>query len=149
MGELREQVGNTNDAVKLMIGICDFSYGPYVLGAALTWKMNLNVLASATGCGAIDQHRITNPAGPESRYHRFVNQHNCVSLIHKLFPDFLCGLRRQAERCIHYSPSFGQILRVAVRRRLMLLPPFFCHTSKRLDSSSHRPHGRMRRVRLA
>ena len=79
MGELREQVGNTNDAVKLMIGICDFSYGRYVLGVALTWKMNLNVLASATGCGAIDQHRITNSAGPESRYNRFVNQHNCVS----------------------------------------------------------------------
>ena len=65
--KLRERVGNSNDAEKLMIGICDFSYGRYVLGVALTWKMNLNVLASATGCGAIDRHMITNPAGSESR----------------------------------------------------------------------------------
>jgi hypothetical protein len=29
-----------------MIGIYDFSYGPYALGDALTWTMNVNVRAA-------------------------------------------------------------------------------------------------------
>src|SRR5437763_471474 len=35
-----------SDAGKPMIGIYDFSYGPYALGDALTWTMNLNVGAA-------------------------------------------------------------------------------------------------------
>ena len=39
--------GTSNDTGKPMIGIYDFSYGPYALGDALTWTMNLNVLAAS------------------------------------------------------------------------------------------------------
>src|ERR1019366_2792313 len=43
-----------------MIGIYDFSYGPFALGDALTWTMNLNVGAAAAGCDAIDEYLVIN-----------------------------------------------------------------------------------------
>ena len=43
MSDSRPQ-GLMNGAGKVMVGIYDFSYGPYALGDALTWQMNLGVL---------------------------------------------------------------------------------------------------------
>ena len=44
MSDTRGRTGG--DARKPMIGIYDFSYGPYALGDALTWTMNLNIGAA-------------------------------------------------------------------------------------------------------
>ncbi len=47
-----------------MIGIYDFSYGPYALGDALTWTMNVNVRAAEAGADAVDEYLVMDPAGP-------------------------------------------------------------------------------------
>ena len=114
-----------SNARKPMIGIYDFSYGPYALGDALTWTMNLNVGAAAAGCDAIDQYLVIDPSRPGSRYQPFVNPHNYVSIIDNLFPAFLCSPMLRSLKLIRHRPTFNLfLLREVVRRRPMwpLLP---------------------------
>ena len=73
--------GTSSDAGKPLIGIYDLSYGPYALGDALTWTMNLNVLASGAGCGAIDQYLVIDPMRPVSRCQPVVSQPNYITII--------------------------------------------------------------------
>jgi ADP-heptose:LPS heptosyltransferase len=121
-----------------MIGIYDFSYGPYALGDALTWTMNLNVGAAAEGCDAIDQYLVIDPLRPGSRYQPFVNQHNYVSIIDSLFPAFLCSPMLRSLKLIRDHPTFNLFLLREVVRRRPMWPPFYSHLNKRLDFVSHR-----------
>ncbi|HKQ26535.1 MAG TPA: hypothetical protein VJT81_18970 [Burkholderiales bacterium] len=121
-----------------MIGIYDFSYGPYALGDALTWTMNLNVLAKEAGCDAIDQYLVINPMKPGSRHQPFVTQHNYVGIIDGLFPAFLCSPMLRSMKLILHTPTFCLFLLREVARRRRIWPSFFGHLNKRLDFISHR-----------
>lgn len=133
-----------------MVGIYDFSYSPYALGDALTWTMNLNVLAAESGCDAIDEYLVINPMRPGSRYQRFVNQHNYISIIDNLFPAFLCSPLLRSLRLIRHPPAFSLFLLREVLRRRPMWPSFFGHLTRRLNFISHRrinkyfrEHGRL------
>jgi hypothetical protein len=126
------------DAGKPMIGIYDFSYGPYALGDALTWTMNLNVGAAAAGCDAIDQYLVIDASRPGNRYQPFVNQHNYVSIIDNLFPAFLCSPMLRSLKLIRDQPTFNLFLLREVVRRRPMWPPFHSHLNKKLDFISHR-----------
>jgi hypothetical protein len=121
-----------------MIGIYDFSYGPYALGDALTWTMNLNVGAAEAGAEAIDEYLVMDPHRPSSRYQPFINSHNYVTVIDDLFPAFLCSPKLRSLKLIRHAPAFNLfLLREAVRRRPMW-PSFFSHLHRKLDFTSHR-----------
>jgi hypothetical protein len=133
-----------------MIGIYDFSYSPYALGDALTWTMNLNVIASAKGCDAIDQYLVINPTRLANRYQSFVNAHNYISLIDNLFPAFLCSPMLRSLKLIRHAPVLSSFLLREVVHRRPMWPPFLSHLNKRLDFISHRrfnahyrKHGRL------
>lgn len=126
------------DAGKPMIGIYDFSYAPYALGDALTWTMNLNVLASAAGCDAIDQYLVIDPIWPGSRYQPFVNPHNYVTIIDNMFPAFLCSPLLRSLKIIRHPPSFNLFLLREVVRGRPMWPSFFSHLRRKLDFISHR-----------
>jgi hypothetical protein len=138
MNDNADPRGAGGDPEKPMIGIYDFSYGPYALGDALTWTMNLNVLASAAGCGAIDQYLVIDPLRPGSRYQPFVNQHNYVSIIDSLFPAFLCSPLLRSLKIIRHPPGFNLFLLREVLRRRPMWPSFFSHLRRKLDFISHR-----------
>ena len=121
-----------------MIGIYDFSYGPYALGDALTWAMNLNVGAADAGCDAIDQYLVINPSRPGNRYQPFVTQHNYVSIIDNLFPAFLCSPMLRSLKLIRDHPTFNLFLLREVVRRRPMWPPFHSHLNRKLDFISHR-----------
>ena len=126
-----------NDAAKPIVGVYDFSYSPYALGDALTWTMNLNVMAAQAGCDAIDEYLVINPRRPGSRYQPFVNQHNYASVIDNLFPAFLCSPLLRSLKLIRYGPSFGLFLLREVVRRRPMWPSFFSQLNRRLDFISH------------
>lgn len=126
------------DPGKPMIGIYDFSYGPYALGDALTWTMNLNVGAAAAGCDAIDQYLVIDPSRPGNRYQPFVTPHNYVSIIDSLFPAFLCSPMLRSLKLIRHQPTFNLFLLREVVRRRPMWPPFRSHLNKKLDFISHR-----------
>jgi hypothetical protein len=131
--------GRTNgDAGKPMIGIYDFSYGPYALGDALTWTMNLNVGAAARGCEAIDQYLVINPKRPGNQLQPFVNQQNYVSIIDNLFPAFLCSPMLRSLKLIRHPPTINLFLLRQVMRRRPMWPSFFSHLNRQLDYISHR-----------
>src|SRR5438132_5902557 len=112
--------GEIRGNAKPMIGVYDFSYGPYALGDALTWTMNLNVMAAEAGCDAIDQYLVIEPDRPGGRLQRFVNQHNYVTIIDNLFPAFLCSPILRSLKLVRHGPSFDLfLLRGAARRRPM------------------------------
>jgi len=123
---------------KPMIGVYDFSYGPYALGDALTWTMNLNVGAASAGCDAIDEYLVINPSTPGSRRQPFVNPHNYVSIIDNLFPAFLCSPMLRSLKLIRHSPTFDLFLLREVMRRRPMWPSFFSHLNRKLDFTSHR-----------
>jgi hypothetical protein len=121
-----------------MIGIYDFSYGPYALGDALTWTMNLNVGAAAAGCDAVDQYLVIDPWRPASHYQPFVTSHNYVSIIDNLFPAFLCSPMLRSLKLIRDPPTFNLFLLREVMRRRPMWPSFFSHLHRKLDFISHR-----------
>ncbi len=117
MSDSRPQ-GLTNGAGKVMVGIYDFSYGPYALGDALTWQMNLGVLAAEHGCDAIDEYLVVRPMKPSNRLQPFVTQHHYVSVIDGLLPAFLCSPKMRSLKLIRNGPGFNLfLLREAMRRR--------------------------------
>jgi len=121
-----------------MIGIYDFSYGPYALGDALTWTMNLNVGAAEAGADAVDEYLVMDPHRPSSRYQPFINSHNYVTILDNLFPAFLCTPLLRSFKVIRDAGSFNLfLLREALRRRPMW-PSFFSHLNCKLDFISHR-----------
>ena len=139
----------SSDAGKPMIGIYDFSYGPYALGDALTWTMILGVLAAEHGCDAIDEYLVIRPLKPSSRLQPFINQHSYVSVIDGLLPAFLCAPRMRSLKLFRHPPSFNLFLLREVVRRRPMWPSFYSHLNKKLDFISHRRNARMERVRLA
>jgi hypothetical protein len=150
MNELQEKVGTNGDAGKPMIGIYDFSYVPYALGDTLTWTMNLNVIAAAAGCNAIDQYLVIDPMKPRSRYQPFVNEHNYIGIIDNLFPAFLCSSLLRSLKVIRHLPGFNLFLLREVIRRRPMWPSLFGHLRRKLDFISHRrinayhrQHGRL------
>lgn len=126
------------DAGKPMIGIYDFSYGPYSLGDALTWTMNLNVGAAAAGCDAIDQYLVIDPLRPGNRIQPFFTQYNYVSTIDDLFPAFLCSPMLRSLKLFHNLPGFNLFLLREVMRRRPMWPSFYSHLNGKLDFISHR-----------
>jgi hypothetical protein len=138
MSDTQGLVRTSSNATKPMIGIYDFSYGPYALGDALTWTMNLNVSAAAAGCDAIDQYLVIDPARPGSRYQPFVNPHNYVSIIDNLFPAFLCSPMLRSLKLFRNPPGFNLFLLREVMRRRPMWPSFYSHLNKKLDFISHR-----------
>lgn len=125
-------------AAKPMIGIYDFSYSPYALGDALTWTMNLNVIAATKGCDAIDQYLVINPSRPGSRHQPFVNEHNYVSIMDGLFPAFLCSPMLRSLKLIRQPFSFSMFLLRELARRRPMWPSLFGHLNRKLDFISHR-----------
>ena len=121
-----------------MIGVYDFSYGPYALGDALTWTMNLNIGAAAAGCDAIDEYLVINAAKPGNRLQPFVDPHNYISIIDNLFPAFLCSPLLRSLKLIRHSPTFDLFLLREVVRRRPMWPSFFSHLNRKLDFTSHR-----------
>jgi hypothetical protein len=138
MSDTQGRSGTSSDAGKPMIGIYDFSYGPYALGDALTWTMNLNVLAADEGCNAIDQYLVIDPVRPGSGLQPFVNTHNYVSIIDGLFPAFLCCPLLRSLKVMRHAPTFNRFLVREVVRRRPLWPSFFSHLNRKLDFISHR-----------
>jgi hypothetical protein len=121
-----------------MIGIYDFSYAPYALGDALTWTMNLNVLAAEAGLEAIDQYLVIDPVHPSNRQQSFINTLNYVDTIDHLLPAFLCSPTLRSLKLIRHRPTFNRfLLREALRRRRMW-PSCWNHLNRRLDFISHR-----------
>jgi hypothetical protein len=121
-----------------MIGIYDFSYGPYALGDALTWTMNVNVRAAEVGADAVDEYLVMDPRRPSSRYQPFITPHNYVSIIDNLFPAFLCSPMLRSLKLIRHHPTFNLFLLREVVRRRPMWPSFFSHHNKKLDFISHR-----------
>ena len=110
--------GLMNGAGKVMVGIYDFSYGPYALGDALTWQMNLGILAAEHGCDAIDEYLVIRPMKPSSRFQPFITHHNYVSVIDGLLPALLCSPKMRSLKLIRNAPDFNLfLLREAIRRR--------------------------------
>jgi hypothetical protein len=138
MSDTQGLVRTSSNATKPMIGIYDFSYGPYALGDALTWTMNLNVNAATAGCDVIDQYLVIDLSRPGSRYQPFVNPHNYVSIIDNLFPAFLCSPMLRSLKLIRHHPTFNLFLLREVVRRRPMWPPFYSHLNKKLDFISHR-----------
>lgn len=138
MSDRLDRTGARGDPGNPMIGIYDFSYGPYALGDALTWTMNLNVLAASAGCDAIDQYLVINPIKPASRYQPFVNEHNYVEIIDNLSPAFLCSPLLRSLKVIRHLPGFNLFLLREVVRRRPMWPSFFNHLRGKLDFTSHR-----------
>jgi len=133
-----------------MVGIYDFSYSPYALGDALTWTMNLNVVAAERGCEAVDQYLVIDPIRPGSRYQPFVNPLNYVSIIDNLFPAFLCSPLLRSLKIVRHVPTLALILFRDVVRRKPMWPSFYGHLNRKLDFISHRrinahfrKHGRL------
>jgi len=125
-------------ASKPMIGIYDFSYGPYALGDALTWTMNLNIGATEAGCDAVDQYLVIDPSNPGSRHQPFILPLTYLGIIDNLFPAFLCSPLLRSLKLFRHPPSFNLfLLREAMHRRPMW-PSFFSHLNKKLDFISHR-----------
>ena len=102
------------DTGKPMIGIYDFSYGPYALGDALTWTMNLNIGAAAAGCDVVDEYLVIDPRRPGNRLQPFVNPHNYVNIIDNLFPAFLCSPVLRSLKLIRDSPTFNLFLSTGI-----------------------------------
>src|SRR6266404_4821337 len=138
MSDTLDLGGAGGDRGKPMIGIYDFSYVPYALGVSLTWPMNLNVVAAAAGCDAVDQYLVINPIRPGSRYQPFVSQHNYVTIIDNLFPAFLCSSLLRSLKIIRHPPSFNLFLLREVVRGRPMWPSFFSHLRRRLYFISHR-----------
>jgi hypothetical protein len=138
MSEMQERVGTNGNVGKPMIGIYDFSYGPYALGDALTWTMNLNVIAATKGCDAIDQYLVITPRKPGNRYQPFVTPHNYVSIIDSLFPAFLCSPMLRSLKLFRHPATFNLFLLRDVARRRPMWPSFFGHLNRRLEFTSHR-----------
>lgn len=134
------------DPGKPMIGICDFSYGPYALGDTLTWTMNLNVIVAAAGCDAIDQYLAITPWKPGSQYQPFVTPQNYVSTIDSLFPAFLCSPMLRSLKLFRHPGTFNLFLLRDVARPRPMWPSFFSHPNKRPDSRSRRPNARTERA---
>ena len=128
----------SGDAGKPMIGIYDFSYGPYALGDALTWTMNLNVGAAAAGCDAIDQYLVIDRSRPGNRHQLFITQYNYVRIIDNLFPAFLCSPMLRSLKLFHNPPGLNLFLLREVMRRRPMWPSFYSHLNKKLDFNSHR-----------
>ncbi|MEX2528449.1 MAG: hypothetical protein WEA09_12495 [Gemmatimonadota bacterium] len=123
---------------RTMIGIYDFSYGPYALGDALTWTMNVNIRAAETGADAVDQYLVMNPRRPASHYQPFIHSHNYVTVMDNLFPAFLCSPRLRSLKLIRNPHTFNLFLtREALRRRPMW-PGLLSHLNGQLDFISHR-----------
>lgn len=125
-----------------MIGVYDFSYGPYALGDALTWTMNLNVMAAEAGGAAVDQYLVIDPARPGGWLQPFVNPHNYVTLIDNLFPAFLCSPALRSLKLIRHGPSFRLFLLREVARRRPMWPSFWAQLNRKLDFISHRRFNR-------
>jgi hypothetical protein len=121
-----------------MIGIYDFSYGPYALGDALTWTMNLNIGAAQAGADAVDEYLVIDPGRPASRHQPFVNALNYVSIIDNLFPAFLCCPKLRTLKLVRHPPSFNLFLLREVLRRRPMWPSFLGHLTRKLDFISHR-----------
>lgn len=121
-----------------MIGIYDFSYGPYALGDALTWMMNLHVGAVEAHTDVIDEYLVIEPGRPSSRYQPFITMHNYVSIIDNLFPAFLCSPLLRSLKLIRLGPTFNLFLLREVLRGRRMWPSFWSHLNHKLDFISHR-----------
>jgi hypothetical protein len=132
------QCAANGSAAKPMVGVYNFSYGPYALGDALTWTMNLNVVAAEHGCDAIDQYLVIEPGRPGSHLQPFVNQHNYVSIIDNLFPAFLCGPKLRSLKLLRHGPGFSLFLLRETMRRRPMWPSFLAQMNRKLDFISHR-----------
>jgi hypothetical protein len=136
--QLTNVSGGKSAAARPMIGVYDFSYGPYALGDALTWTMNLNILAVEEGCDAVDQYLVIDPARPGNCLQTFVNPHNYVSIIDNLFPAFLCSPMLRSLKLIRHVPTFALFLLNETVRRRPMWPSFFSQLNRKLDFISHR-----------
>jgi len=138
MSDTQGRSRTSSDAGKPMIGIYDFSYGPYALGDALTWTMNLNVGAAAAGCDAIDQYLVIDLSRPGNRHQLFITEYNYVRIIDNLFPAFLCSPMLRSLKLFHNPPGLNLFLLREVMRRRPMWPSFYSHLNKKLDFNSHR-----------
>jgi hypothetical protein len=121
-----------------MVGIYDFSYAPYALGDALTWTMNVNIGAADAGVETVDQYLVIDPSRPASRYQSFIDEHNYLSVIDRLFPAFLCSPWLRSLKLIRDSRMFNLFLLRDVMRRRPMWPSLWSHLRRRLDFISHR-----------
>jgi hypothetical protein len=121
-----------------MVGIYDFSYAPYALGDALTWTMNVNIGAADAGVETVDQYLVIDPSRPASRYQPFIDEHNYVSVIDRLFPAFLCSPWLRSLKLIRDTRTFNLFLLRDVMRRRPMWPSLWSHLRRRLDFISHR-----------
>ena len=118
------------------LGVYDFSYGPYALGDALTWSMNLACLAADRGCDGVDQVLFIDPKRPSSRYQPFITGLTAPAAIDALLPAFLCTPGLRSLKVIRDAPSFHRFLwRDGFRRPMW--PSFWQHLNRRLDQVSH------------
>jgi hypothetical protein len=135
---IADRRGGSKSAARRMVGIYDFSYSPYALGDALTWTMNLNVVAAQSHCDAIDQYLVIDPARPGNRYQRWINEHNYPSIIDNLFPAFLCSPTLRSLKLIRHGPTFARFLLREAARRSPMWPSFLGQLRRKLDFISHR-----------
>jgi len=118
------------------LGVYDFSYGPYALGDALTWSMNLACLAADRGCDGVDQILFIDPKRPASRYQPFITGLTAPAAIDSLLPGFLCTPGLRSLKVLRDAPSFHAFLWRQGRGRPMW-PSLWQHLNRKLDQVSH------------
>ncbi len=145
-----EQAGSGSGRVA--VGVYDFSYGPYALGDALTWSMNLACLAADRGCDGVDQVLFIDPKRPSSRYQPFITGLTAPAAIDALLPGFLCTPGLRSLKVLRDAPTFHRFLwRDGFRRPMW--PSLWQQLNRRLDQVSHfrinafwRKHGQLPRL---
>src|SRR5260221_12249066 len=119
-------------------GIYDFSYAPYALGDALTWQMNLAVLAEKFGCEKVDIMLVIDPRRPYCRYQTFMNPNNYVSSIEALLSAFTCLNNIRSLKIIRDGALAQKLLFHAFRESKVTWPSFWNHVRRYVDITSHK-----------
>lgn len=128
--------GGSGSGGRFALGLYDFSYGPYALGDALTWSMNLACLAADRGCAGVDQILFIDPKRPASRYQPFITGLTAPAAIDALLPAFLCTPGLRSLKVLRDAPSFHAFLwRQGLRRPMW--PSLWQHLNRKLDQVSH------------
>ena len=119
-------------------GIYDFSYAPYALGDALTWQMNIAVLAHESKCSLVDFLLLIDPRRPYCRYQAFLNPNNQIAAIESLLPAFTCLPSLDSLKVIRDTALGQRFLIKTFLDSRKTWPSFWGHIMRKLDITSYR-----------
>lgn len=120
------------------VGVYDTAYAPYALGDALTFGMNLNVLAAEHDCDGVDLYVAIDPHRPGARFQPFVTTHTYASILDDLFPVFFCSDRLRSLKIVRSRPLLHLFLLRDWMRRRPMWPSLANQLNQRIDFISHK-----------